>query len=325
MLKDNFIFRFDLFDGDGGGDGASSSGAEGSFDTGLGDYANEFYKSIGGGNDADYIRTASAPQSNDSQVEGVDASPLGKDTEQQVEVTPADEFTELTKRGGKYHEEFGKAVSQAIEKRFKNQADLKSTMDRYDSALAPLYQRYGLQAGDIEGITNAIAGDDSLFADEAERQGLSVEQYRQNLKLQADAERGRQITEAYKEEQRRNEMYERWGHEADELRQAFPSFDLGKEIESSEKFTALLDAGVSVTDAFFATHANEILNGYSQETKQAAEQQVITQIQQRASRPAEVGLRHNPATQRKVDPSTFTDADMERILKEVKEGKAFTL
>lgn len=325
MINDNFKFRFDLFDGDGGGDGASSSGAEGSFDTGLGDYANEFYKRIGGGDDADYLGTASASQDNDPQVEEADASPLGKDNEQQVGTTPADEFAELTKRGGKYHEEFGKAVSQAVEKRFKNQADLKSTMDKYDSALSTLYQRYGLQAGDIDGITNALASDDSLFADEAERQGMSVEQYRQNLKLQADAERGRQITEAYKEEQRRQEMYERWGTEADELKQAFPNFDLGKEIESSEKFTALLDAGISVADAFFATHAQDILAGYGQSEKQAAQQQVITNIQQRAARPAEVGLRHNPATQRKVDPSTFTDEDMERILKDVKAGKAFTL
>lgn len=324
-MKNIFKFRFDLFDGEGGAD--SSSGA-----SGLGAEASAFLASLGGG-----AREEVQKESNDEPItlygreareESGESSPVGEDTEantQQNTKSAAEEFAELIGRGGKYHDEYGQAVSQAIQQRFKNQADLQSTMGSYDSVLAPMYQRYGIKPGDIEALGTAIENDEELYAGEAEKEGLTVEQYRRNLRLQADAERGRQIQKAYEVEQERNQRYEAWDREADELKQSFPNFDLGMEIQTNDKFANLIDNGVSVTDAFFATHAKDILSGLHNESAETAKKDVISSIQQRAARPPENGIRHNAAVVRKVDPKTFTDEDMDKILRDVANGKPFVL
>ena len=328
-MIDNFKFRFDLFDGN-GGDGSSSG------ESGLGAEASAFLDSLDGG-----IKKQTKSQSNAEPVNVLygkaarednsgESGPVGKDTEtastqQAQQKSAADEFAELIGKGGKFHDAYGQAVSQAIQQRFKNQSNLQSTVDSYDKALAPMFQRYGVKAGDIEGLTNAIANDEELYASEAERQGMTVDQYRKNLQLQAEAERGRQLMAEYENQQRRNELYAEWDRQADELREAFPNFDLGMEIQQNTKFAELIDAGISIADAFFASHAQDILAGIDAESSATARASVVNTIQQRASRPPENGIRHNAAVVKKVDPNTFTDEDMDRILRDVANGRPFEL
>ena len=324
MKKIDLSFlRFDLFDGEGGGEGAAPSGET----SGLGEDARAFLRSLG------YEDEESTPNASGEQIvygkampedAEVSASPVGKDTVE-PEVDLASEFKELIGKNGKFHDLYGESVSQAIDKRFKNQADLKSTLSQYDNALAPLMQRYGLETGDIEGLTNALQNDEDIYSSEAEKNGMTVEQYRENLKLRAEAQRGREIQEAYENEKQRTALYAEWDRQADELREALPNFDLGMEIQNNERFANLIDNGVAIKDAFLATHAEEILSGMNADARQQGSQDVINNIQQRASRPVENGMRHNAAVVRKVDPNTFTDEDMDRILQQVAEGKPFVL
>lgn len=329
-MINNLKLNFHLFDGDGGGDAGGSAGTEG----GLGAEASNFLESLG--------RTKEGAQSTSSSTEPTvlygkaakegegEQGPVGEDgntanINANSQESEADEFAKLIAKGGKFHDQYGQAISQAIQQRFKNQGDLQSTVDKTNSALAPMYQRYGIKSGDIEGLQQAIASDEDLFSAEAERQGLSVEQYRQNLQLQAEAERGRQLQQQFLDEQNRNRMYAEWDRQAGELRESFPKFDLGQEIQQNQKFADLIDNGVSVQDAFFASRAKDILSGINQESTQAARADVVNTIQQRAARPPENGIRHNAAVVRKVDPKTFTNEDMDKILADVASGKLFEL
>lgn len=314
MTKFKFIFA--LFD-DGGAESASAPAS------GLGEEARAFLRSIGESEEAISELTQREPIREDSPAE----SEAIEEQVGQAQEEPVSEetFADLIKKGGKYHDEYGQAVSQAIQQRFRNQADYKSTVEGYNEALSPLFERYGVQPGDIEGLSDAIAQDDVLYADEAEREGLTVEQYKRNLKLQREAERGRAIQEAYENEQRRNQLYAEWDAQADELRQSFPNFDLGMEIQNNETFANLIDNGVSVNDAFMATHIGDILNGISNESSAEAKRGVIENIKSRAARPPENGAKHNPAAVKKLDPSQFTDADIDKILADVQNGKPFSL
>ena len=321
----NFIkFRFDLFDGE-GGDGSSTGG------DGLGAEAREFLDSLPG-------------ESGDSGSGSTDGDkPIvlyGKDPEGAAEQDPAggdddadsqgsaksdaEELAELIGKGGRFHDLYGQKVSSAVQERFKNQADLKSTVDSYDKVMAPFYQRYGVKPGDLEGLQKAIESDEELYSAEAEKQGLTLEQYRHNMQLEADAARGRQIQAEYEEEQRRNQVYQEWDRQAEELQKTFPNFDLGQEIEQNETFANLIDNGVSIRDAFVASHADDILNGLNDSASATARANVVTDIQRKASRPPENGTRHKAAVVRKADPSKFTDEDIDRILQDVGEGKTFT-
>ena len=309
----DFKFIFNLFDGDGGEGGSESSSSLG----GLGNDAREFLRSLGEPEDS---------FSGSNQQVVIENEPTDTDAEEhngnaQEDVPEAGEtFADLVAKGGKYHEEYGKAVSQAIKDRFKNQANYKSTIDSYDEALSPLWAKYGLKPGDIDGLSQSISRDDSNYADAAEKAGLTIEQYKQNLELQREAEKGREIAQAYEREKQRNALYAEWEADADALKESFPNFDLGMELQSNERMANLLDNGVSVMDAFFATHAEEIMQGMSQESTADARRGVVNNIKQRAARPPENAAKHNPASQRRLDPSQLSDDDIDKILKDIENG-----
>ena len=302
----NLRFIFDLFDEGGSAEASATS------QSGIGEDAKAFLRTLGESEEGiSELDQVGAP--------GAQVSDQSADNSEQPET-----FADLVAKGGKYHKEFGEAISSAIKDRFKNQPDYKSTIAGYDEALAPLYEKYGLEAGDVEGLSKSIAEDDSNYADKAEKMGLTIEQYKHNLQLEKEAARGREITQAYEAEKARNEMYATWESDAETLRESFPAFDLGMELKSNERFGNLLDNGVSVTDAFFATHAAEILSGMNAESNADAKRSVVDNINQRAARPPENGARHNPAVQKKLDPRQFTGEDVDKILKAVQNGATFT-
>ena len=255
-----------------------------------------------------------------SKGEGQAQSQVGTDNGIDLDA----EWKALTGKGGAFHDHYGQAVSNAIQERFKNQANLQGQVNKIAEDLSPLFMTYGLKSGDFEGLKNAIAHDDAFFQAQAERAGIDVEQYKENLKLKAEAERGRQITEAYEAQQRQNEMFMAWESQAADLQQSFPNFDLGLEIEHNPEFAKLIDSGLDVRTAFLTTHLGEILQGNNAEVTRTATQNVINTIQQRAARPVEGAMHQSAAVQRKSDPSRLTDEDLDEINRRVAMGEAIS-
>lgn len=294
MKTKKLLYDFHLFEGEGDGAAASTAGSE--------------------------QTTAQHVEYGRSTGEGSAPSQVGSDNQQQAS-TPEAEFAALVGKGGKYHDIYGRMVSNAIQDRFKNQRNLQGQVDKISDDLSPLFMNYGLKSGDFEGLKNAIANDDAFFQAQAEREGIDVEQYKENLRLKAEAERGRQITEAYEEQQRQNALFAQWESEAEDLQQAFPAFDLGLEIQSNEEFAKLISNGVPVRNAFLTTHADEILAGNNAYASARATQNVVNAIQQRASRPAEGAMHPNAAIVRKSDPSSLSGEDIDEINRRVAMGE----
>ena len=301
MKTKYLLYDFHLFDGEGG---MGADGAEAS--TGASEQDSQ--------QRVEYGRSAG---------EGASNSQVGSDNAAQ-DMTPEAEFAALVGKGGKYHDIYGQMVSNVIQDRFKNQQDLRGQVDKISNDLSPLFMNYGLKSGDFEGLKNAIANDDAFFQAQAERAGLDVDQYKENLKLKAEAERGRQITAAYEEQQRQNALFSQWEAEAAELQQAFPAFDLGLEIQSNEEFAKLISNGVPVRNAFLTTHADEIFQGSNAYATAQATQNVVNAIQQRASRPSEGAMHPNAAITRKSDPSSLSNDDIDEINRRVAEGEVIS-
>lgn len=292
------LYDFHLFDGEGAG--AATASTAGSEQASQEQPKVEYGKAKGDG-------------SANSQV--------GSDNGGQAEDLNA-EWKALTGKGGKFHDLYGADVSKVIQDRFKNQADLQGQVDKISDDLSPLFMNYGLKAGDFEGLKEAIANDDAFYQVQAERAGIDVNQYKENLRLKAEAERGRQIQEAYEQQQRENQMFAQWEAEAAELQQAFPAFDLGLEIKHNEGFARLIYNGVPVRDAFLTTHAAEIFNGASANAEAKATKNVINTIQQRAARPAEGAMHPGAAIVRKSDPSSLSNDDIDEINRRVAMGES---
>lgn len=291
-MNDIYKLSFTLFDGEEGGDTAST--AEPEQDVRRIQYG----KSTGSNGDAN--------------------SQVGSDNEA---VDLEAEFAELVGKGGKYHDIYGQKVSGAIERRFKNQQDTQKELDRITDSFSTLFARYDIEPGDFDGLQDALSRDDALFETAAERAGLSVDQYKQNLKLKVDADRGRRIQEQIQEQQRYNEQVAQWETEAEELRQYFPHFDLGLEMQYNEQFVQYLDMGVPVHDAFYLTHREEIMRGQNDAVSRQATQKVVNTIQQRQTRPTEGAMTKAPAIVRKSIPSQLTKEDWDELDRRVEAGE----
>lgn len=289
------LYDFHIFDGEGGAE-ASTAGSESD------------------------VKNVQYGKSKDKETA---PSQVGTDSGAQTEDLSA-EWEALTGKGGRFHDLYGQNVSKVIQDRFKNQKDLQGQVDKISDGLSPLFMNYGLESGDFEGLSKAIANDDAFYKAGAERAGLDVNQYKENLKLKAEAERGRQITEAYEAQQRQNEMFAQWETEAAELQQAFPAFDLGLELEHNEGFAKMITSGVPVRDAFLASHAGEIFANANANAEARATQNVINTIQQRAARPVEGAMHPGAAVVRKTDPSSLSNDDIDEINRRVAMGETIS-
>lgn len=81
----------------------------------------------------------------------------------------------------------------------------------------------------------------------------------------------------------------RWSREADELTVQCPDFDLGAALKD-DRFCALLRAGIDVRTAWFALHAQALLETACLRAGRSAEQRVSEHIHARGLRPVENGL-----------------------------------
>lgn len=248
---------------------------------------------------------------------------LGNDQNvQESKADPDKEFEELIK--GRFKDQYAQRVQSAIQNRFKNNQESDQKLTQWQDATAVLFQRYGLEDGDLEGLEYAINHDEGLFAAEAEAEGLTVQRYMEMQRQQAEAERAKSMLAAMQQEREKQEIIANWEREAEELKQMFPKFDLVAESDN-EDFRNKLNNGYSVRDAFLTAHFGEILDGSFETARQEEQTRIVQQINQRQARPPENASRSTPSVVRKTDPSKWTDEDFEEVEKRVYAGERIVL
>lgn len=255
--------------------------------------------------------------------DGAEDSQDGTDTDGQEE--PPDlqaEFDELIR--GQYADQFQNAVQGIMEQRFRNTENYQETNAKWERATAPLFALYGLKPGDIDGLESAVERDESLYSQRADQEGITAQQFRENLRLKMEAEQGRAFKEQMEAEAQKRETFARWDREAAELKLIVPNFDLDMELNNQE-FLDALDRGNSVKDAFFIAHMSEILSGTQAETKAETQNRFVENFRARQARPAENAGSSTPAVTRKADPSKWTDEDMAEVERRVAAGERIRL
>lgn len=254
--------------------------------------------------------------------DGVEESQVGTDDEVHEEVDTKAEFESLIK--GQYASEFQNAVQGIMNQRFKNTENYQETIANYEQAIAPLYALYGLKSGDVNGLKAAVERDDSLYTQKADQEGITAQQFRENLRLKMEAEQGRAFREQMEQEARKRDTFARWDREAAELKITLPNFDLTSELQNPE-FQDALNRGNSVRDAFFIAHMQEILSGTQAETRDQTANRFVNNFRTRQSRPAENAGSTTPTVTRKSDPSKWTDEDMAEVERRVAAGEKIRL
>ena len=251
-------------------------------------------------------------------------------TEVEEPVAPVeDEWDTLIK--GKYKEQYGKAVNDAVNKRFKNQKDLQGQIDAIDPVIRAIAQRYEVQADatgsiPIDVLTDKVLNDNSLYETEAFERGMSVEDLKQMKSLERENAMLKRATQQTQEQRDWEELVE----QGNALKQMYPSFDMDTEMLNPD-FGRLLATlrrsgfGDPVRTAYETVHRDEIMGGAMQYAVQQTQQKISNSIQSGMARPQENGTANVAAgAPTALDPSKLSKAQIDDIKQRAARGERIT-
>ena len=258
-----------------------------------------------------YGAPAQRPQQ-PNQPEGQAAQPEGNDPEARWDAL----------RRGEFKEQYSRDVQNAVRERFKNQEDLQAKLTGMQPMLDVLMQKTGAES--IEELQELILDDDSLYEDEAEAMGMPVEAYKNYKKLQEEHDAAIAREEQNQQQEFFRSHIANLAQQGEELKQMFPNFDFRTEMENPT-FARLTspEVGISVKDAYFAIHHDELAPQMLAYGMQRAQQQMGQTLQAQAARPSEGAMRNtNPAAAEiKLNPRNMTRKEREEIKRQVRLGR----
>lgn len=199
-----------------------------------------------------------------------------------------------------YRQDYEAAVSQriqaAIQQRFRNHQDYKAKWETYQPVLDALKERYG---------------------------GESVQPVEMAARLRAETARSRtaQANQNARDWATRKHFGE-LNRQAEELKKAFPDFDLMREI-SNPAFLRLTAPGsrMSVKDAFYAIHGEEIQRDSMRYAAKRAGESIAASVRAGASRPMENGLQGQSAVTLGIDIAHMDKKTRQQYRQRIRSGE----
>ena len=277
--------------GDGGGEGASSG--ESAVDAGQ-------QRLLELGVPADKIRKRAKTQTAKAPETAVKATPQ-QDTEQNAQqdatATPTEETKSETPARMSWEEimadpEYNKQMQAVVQSRLKSAKSAEENLGKLAPALELLARQHNLDVEnmDYEALNKAINDDRRYYEDRALEMGTSVETA---MKIdQEEREKVRQQREETRtiEQQKFQQHIQKLEQQGNELKKTFPTFDLRTELQNPA-FARMTspNVGISVEDAYYAVHRNEIQAAAMQVTAQKTAQKISNSIQAGQRRPDEAG------------------------------------
>jgi len=232
----------------------------------------------------------------------------------QNEPTMEDRWNELKK--GEFAQLYGRDVQAAIQDRFKNMSDVSAQLNALQPMLKVLRDRAGVQSD--QELIRKVMDDDSLYEDAANEAGMTIPAYKQFMQMKAQRDRlERQQQEDMRDRQLKTHV-QNLVRQAEEFKKQFPGFDLEKEVLQNDTFRRLTsqEVGLSVRDAYFAIHHDELAPQMMAYGMQRAKQQMGQTIQAQQRRPAEGAMKaqgQSAAAEISLDPRKMTRAERNRM------------
>ena len=320
MLKNTEILQgFNLFLFDGGAAGGSSAAPAAGVDGGIAE---------GNPNPSAPGRQTKKGETvlyGRQPAQGKEAGPAAPDQEAD-DFTGADggsndaptqeEFEALIK--GQYKDHFTAEVNRIVNDRFKQMKGLEKQLGEVTPVLDSLMARYSITDGDVGKLSAAIEADDAYWEETAEKEGLTVEQYKHMKKMESENSRLKAVQEQNRRNGQARALYQGWVAEAEGLKADIPDFDLEAECRNP-KFVQLLSQGIDMATVHKIVHFDDMQAAAAQK----AEKKVADTIKAGKARPPENGA---AAAQSgviiKSDVSQLTREDRREIARRVARGES---
>ena len=295
MFKEKWL-NLQLFAGEGAGDGGGEAAATGENSADAG-----HQRLLELGVPADKIRKNRAYKLNTPAPKAVEAGQAKAQEQQAQQAAAAQNPTEEKKTDSparmSWEEimadpEYNKQMQATVQSRLRNAKGAEETLGKLAPALELLARKHGQDPAkiDYEALANAISDDESYYEDKALEMGVSVETAKRIDQQERDNARQQREQQRTIEQQRFQQHIMKLEQQGEAMKQVFPNFDLRKELQNPvfARMTSP-NVGISVQDAYYAVHRNEIQAAAMQVTAQKTAQKISNSIASGSRRPNENG------------------------------------
>lgn len=311
-----FWMNLQLF-ADGGDGGSGGEGSAGASATGVEDSADAGQKRLRelGVPESKIRNRASkavgrmAAQQSAQAAAAAEEAPKGEDKEQPVKKS----FKDVLAENPDYNEE----VQNIIKARLKGAHDAQDNLAKLGPALEVLARAYKMdpQNLDFEALAQAVNNDDQYYETLALEKGVDLDTAKrddQNLRRQSMLE-----------QQRMRQHFDRMQQQGEELRKVFPGFNLQEELKNPA-FARMThpNVGVSVEDAYYAVHRQELQAAAMQVTAQRTAEKIANSIASGKTRPAEAGQSSQAASVASFDYKNASRAQRESLKAQIRAAAA---
>ena len=189
--------------------------------------------------------------------------------------------------------DYNKEMQKTMQARLKSAKSAEEALNKLAPALELLARQHNLDINnlDYDALTKAISDDNTYYEDKAIEMGVSVEAAKkldqENRATERQQRAEAQTVERMKIENHINSLRQ----QGEELKKTFPQFDLFKELNNPtfRRMTSP-EGGISVADAYYAIHRNEIQEASLQAAVKNTAKKISNAIQSGSMRPNENGI-----------------------------------
>lgn len=188
--------------------------------------------------------------------------------------------------------EYNKQMQATVQARVRNAKVAEDALGKLTPALELLARKHGQDPAkiDYEALAKAISNDESYYEDKALEMGVSVDTAKRIDQQERDTARQQREQQRTLEQQKFQQHIMKLEQQGQEMKKVFPNFDLRTELKNPvfARMTSP-NVGISVQDAYYAVHRNEIQTAAMQVTAQQTAKKISNAIQAGSRRPNENG------------------------------------
>lgn len=319
-----------LFAGEGAGEGAGDGAATG--DNATAD-AEQRLRELGVPEDK--IRKRASKVASQMPTKAVKTEQVEQKAEETTEQTapaetPTEENNDVAPARMSWDEimkdpEYNKQMQAVVQSRLKSAKGAEEALGKMTPALEVLARKYGLDPAnmDYDALAKKINDDDSYYEEKALEMGVSVDTAKKIDQMERNTEREKAQTERTLQEQRIQQHIINLEQQGEAMKKVFPNFDLRKELQNPA-FARMTspNVGISVEDAYYAVHRNEIQTAAMQATAQKTAEKISNAIQSGSRRPDESGASSQAASVSTFNYRNASREQREALKKRIRDAAA---
>ena len=327
MFKKKWL-NLQLFAGEGAGDGGGEGAAQGENSADAG-----HKRLLELGVPEDKIRKNRAYKVNTPAAKPATAKQSTAQETNQEQAAAADNPTEDNKTNATTRmswddimadPEYNKQMQATIQARLRSAKGAEETLGKLTPALELLARQHGQDPANIDydALAQAISNDESYYEDKALEMGVSVETAKKIDQQERDTARQQRENERTIEQQKFHQHIMKLEQQGEAMKKVFPNFDLRTELQNPA-FARMTspNVGISVEDAYYAVHRNEIQTAAMQVTAQKTAQKISNAIQAGSRRPDENGTSGQAPSVTTFDYRSMSPQQREALKKRIRSGE----